>query len=81
MSAAYEPRVAAATRIVVSTGEHVARRHLYVRDLVENGTLNVSFIRTDDNVADMFRKPLETRRFLELRDIAMNIRSRRPIQG
>ena len=57
--------------------KHVERRHLWIRELVQDGKLNVSFIRTDDNVSDLFTKPLPTRRFLLLRDLAMNIKSRR----
>lgn len=59
--------------------KHVARRHFFVRDLVTAGKLNVTFIPTADNVADLFTKPLATRRFIELRDKAMNIRSRRTL--
>ena len=58
--------------------KHVARRHFWVRELVQNGQLRVSFIRTDYNVADLFTKALPTPRFLELRDKAMNIKQRTP---
>ena len=58
--------------------KHVERRHFFVRELVQNGKLNVTYISTDDNVADIFTKPLATKRFKELRDKAMNIKQRTP---
>ena len=61
--------------------KHVARRHFFIRELVQDGKVNVSFIRTDDNIADLFTKPLVTRRFQELRDLAMNIKPRKPKAG
>ena len=61
--------------------KHVARRHFFVRELVQDGKLRVSFVRTDDNVADLFTKPLVTRKFQELRDLAMNIKQRTPVVG
>ena len=36
--------------------KHVARRHFYVRDMVEARELVVPFVRTDDNPADFFTK-------------------------
>ena len=58
--------------------KHVDRRHFFIRELVEDGKLRVSFVRTDDNVADLFTKPLTGRRFVNLRDKAMNIKPRQP---
>ena len=46
---------------------------------MQEGKINVSFIRTEANVADLFTKPLRTRRFKELRDLAMNVKSRRAL--
>ena len=47
--------------------KHVARRHFFVRELVQNGKLNVTYISTDDNVADIFTKPLDKTTFLKFR--------------
>lgn len=53
--------------------KHVARRHFFVRELVADGTITVKFVPTDANVADLFTKPLSAKRFVELRNAAMNI--------
>ena len=42
--------------------KHVERRHLYVRECVEDHLITVPFVRTDDNIADFFTKALESRR-------------------
>ena len=39
---------------------------------VENMELVVPFVRTHENLADFFTKPLEPKRFFELRNIIMN---------
>ena len=36
--------------------KHVARRHYFVRDMVEAFELRVPFVRTIDNIADFFTK-------------------------
>ena len=53
--------------------KHVARRHFYVRDMVEKFELTVPFISTNDNLADFLTKPLKSApRFFELRALIMN---------
>ena len=47
--------------------KHVARRHFFVRECVENLQLVVPFVRTHENLADFFTKPLEPKKFFELR--------------
>ena len=51
---------------------HVVSRHFFVRECVENMELVVPFVRTHENLADFFTKPLEPKRFFELRNIIMN---------
>ena len=53
--------------------KHVARRHFFIRELVEDHKIRVPFVRTDDNLADFFTKPLRASIFFPLRDKIMNV--------
>ena len=53
--------------------KHVERKHFYIRELVEQHKLRVTFVSTDDNLSDFFTKPLKAHRFMTLRDKIMNI--------
>ena len=53
--------------------KHVARRHFFVRECVENHLVRVPFVRTDANDADFFTKVLPARKFFPLRDKIMNV--------
>ena len=55
--------------------KHIARRHFFVRDMVESFELNVPFVGTADNVADFFTKALDAKTFFRFRNILMNVRS------
>ena len=52
--------------------KHVARRHFFVRDMVENYEINVPYVPTDENVADFFTKALGSTKFFAFRKILMN---------
>ena len=52
--------------------KHVERRHLFIRECVENLQIVVPFVSTNDNLADFFTKPLAHKKFLALRDRIMN---------
>ena len=53
--------------------KHVQRRHFFIRDMVESFELEVPFVRTADNVADMFTKPMRNANdFHKLRRVIMN---------
>ena len=52
--------------------KHVARRHFFVRDMVESLEIEVPFVRTLDNIADFFTKPLNSKQFHAMRRIIMN---------
>jgi len=52
--------------------KHVARRHFFVRDMVESLEIEVPFVRTLDNIADFFTKPLNAKQFHAMRRIIMN---------
>ena len=53
--------------------KHVQRRHFFIRDIVETFELEVPYVRTADNVADMFTKPMKNpNEFHKLRRVIMN---------
>ena len=53
--------------------KHVDRRHFFVRECVEGHQLRVPFVKTVDNHADFFTKPLESKQFFRMRDTLMNV--------
>ena len=53
--------------------KHVARRHFFVRECVEDGRIVVPFVRSADNQADFFTKPLPHATLFQFRDRIMNI--------
>ena len=53
--------------------KHVARRHFFVRDMVESFEIEVPFVPTNENPADFFTKPMSSAsKFREFRKIVMN---------
>ena len=50
-----------------SQTKHMEIRHHFIQELVEDGTLSLEFIHTDDQKADLFTKPLDSKRFEFLR--------------
>ena len=53
--------------------KHVARRHHYVRECVEDGTIAAKSISTEHNVSDIFTKALEPKKFKLFRAALMNL--------
>ena len=53
--------------------KHIKRRHFYVRDMVESQEIVVPLIKTDDNPADFFTKPVSSDKFFKFRGAIMNI--------
>ena len=49
--------------------KHIDRRHFFVREKVEDHTIVVPFVRTVDNLADFFTKPLGQKSFFPMRDL------------
>lgn len=47
--------------------KHIDVKYHFVRDLYKNGEINVKYIRTEEQIADVFTKALAKPRFLELR--------------
>ena len=64
----------ALSRDYISNGKtkHIERRHLKIRELVEEAVVSTSHIPTADNVADILTKPLGYKRFEKLRKLLMN---------
>ena len=54
--------------------KHVARRHFFIRDMVEAFELNVPLVSTSNNYADFFTKPLKPSSFSAMRNKIMNIK-------
>ena len=50
---------------------HIERRHLKVRELVSRGIIDVYKEPGETNIADIFTKPINPRRFQQLRDRVM----------
>jgi hypothetical protein len=46
---------------------HVERRHHFLRDHVEKGDIEMRYIDTERQLADIFTKPLNSSRFADLR--------------
>ena len=55
--------------------KHIDRRHFFIREKVEDFTVTVPFVRSADNLADFFTKPLAAKPFFAMRDIIMNVRT------
>ena len=53
--------------------KHIARRHFFIRDMVEEQEIVVPLVGTEDNDADFFTKPLPPKRFKMLRRKVMNL--------
>eukprot|EP00965_Chrysotila_dentata_P211831 6186663-Pleurochrysis_carterae.AAC.1 len=56
-----------------SRSKHIHRRHFFIREKVEELELAVPFVRSADNLAYFFTKPLSPRLFFPLRDVIMNV--------
>ena len=53
--------------------KHIERRNFFVREKVEYHELCVPFVKSVDNMADFFTKPLASTTFFRLRDAIMNV--------
>jgi len=53
--------------------KHIERRHFFIRELVEDEKIRVPYVRTTDNIADFFTKPLQGDVFEKMRNKIMNI--------
>lgn len=61
----------ASTRKVSQRTKHINVRYHKIRELIEDGEITMSWIRSEDQPADLFTKPLGPHIFLRLRPIIM----------
>ena len=50
-----------------SQTKHIDIRHHFLRDHVANGNISLTYVGTNDQLADIFTKPLDEARFVKLR--------------
>ncbi|GJT25797.1 retrovirus-related pol polyprotein from transposon TNT 1-94 [Tanacetum coccineum] len=50
-----------------SRTKNIALKHLFIREAIEDGEVQLEFCRTNDQLADIFRKALPRQKFQELR--------------
>jgi len=60
--------------------KHIDIKYHFIRDHIENGTIKLEYIPTRENIADIFTKPLDKSRFLNLRE-KMGMRSLEEIRA
>ena len=53
--------------IQYSITKHIEIRHHFIRDHVQNGDICLEFVKTEDQLADIFTKPLSEDKFVEIR--------------
>ena len=61
---AYNPELHTKTK-------HIARRHFFIRELVEQQRISVPFVKPTDNWDDFFTKPLKPTHFTAMRNAIM----------
>jgi hypothetical protein len=61
--------------------KHIEIRYHYIRDMVQRGSLKIQYISTDEQVANMFTKPLSHVKFDYFRDKLSIVRMDLPQKG
>ena len=54
-------------------GRHIAIRHFFIKDRIDNGDVELVNFKTEDMVADYFTKPLQGPLFIKMRDMIMGV--------
>ena len=54
--------------IQYSRTKHIEIRHHFIRDHVQKGDIELKFVYTDNQLADILTKPLSEDRFIRIRD-------------
>ena len=49
-----------------SKAKHIALRYHFIKDHVEDGNIEVHFVTTTDQLADIFTKPLDEKSFVRI---------------
>ena len=52
-----------------SCTKHIEIRYHFIRELVERGEIKMEFCKTEEQLADIFTKPIATEKFIEFRDM------------
>jgi len=55
--------------ILYSRAKHIEIKHHFIRDYVQKGTIDLQFVSIDEQLADIFTKPLIEERFNYLREL------------
>lgn len=48
--------------------KHIDMRYHYIKNMVERGVMRLQYISTDEQIADVFTKPLSSAKFVYFRD-------------
>jgi hypothetical protein len=48
--------------------KHIAIRHYYIRDCIDDGSVKLVWVRSEDQLADILTKPLTPATFTSIRD-------------
>ena len=51
-----------------SRAKHIEIKHHFIRDNVQKGIMELQFVSTEDQLADLFTKPLTKDRLISLRE-------------
>ena len=52
---------------MIQQEKHIEIKHHFIRDHVQNGKVDLEFVPTDEQLADVFTKPLTEERLIKLR--------------
>ena len=53
--------------------KHIDIRYHFVREVVKSGSLDLYYVPTDENIADMFTKSINSTKFRKFRDLVMGM--------
>ena len=54
--------------VLHSRTKHIEVRHHFIRDHVQNNDISIEFVPTENQIADIFTKPLNEERFCQIRN-------------